>query len=85
MIADNPARCLCNFIPAVPLPAAMRHLTGYDQLAGLRCPRCIDATMEKCNEQTREVARLQKIIDGMAARVAAQSELLSKRAEGQPA
>jgi hypothetical protein len=32
-------------------------------------------------EENAEVKRLQKIIDGLAARVAAQSKLLSRRAE----
>jgi hypothetical protein len=43
------------------------------------------ASKKSAGDQAAEVQRLQRIIDGLAARVAAQAELLARRAERPPA
>ncbi len=43
--------------------------------------RRAEAAEEEVDRLREEIVRLQKIIDGFAARIAAQSELLSKRAQ----
>jgi hypothetical protein len=68
-------RCLCAFIPKVAVRALGVELTG------LRCPACVDAIVEKCNETTRDNYDLRRMVEGMAARIVGQSELLSRRAE----
>jgi hypothetical protein len=45
-------RCLCVFVPKVPLP------TLGVELSGLRCPHCFDTLTESKSEAVREVYRL---------------------------
>lgn len=61
------------------LPISLSFSTADSQLVMARVQ--IDYLHSRIEEKEREIVRLQKMIEGMAARIAAQSELLSKRAE----
>src|SRR4051794_35131305 len=63
--------------PEVPIPHRLRSwLKSGLRTHSIRCVRCQEGDL------SAEVARLQGIIKGLADRVATQSELLSRRAEG---
>jgi hypothetical protein len=57
--------------------ALKRCLRAY----GLRCVRAVELAEGEAADPRQEVARLRGLVEGLAERVAAQSALLSRRAE----
>jgi hypothetical protein len=64
---------------------AGRRLAGVLKVAlrkfGFRCTQAVELAEGEDADARQEVARLRGIVEGLAGRVAAQSELLARRAE----